>query len=110
MKNAILSVFAILMSHSLADARTINVTGRGSSSSYCNANSGNFCFNDVKRRSESEAERDVRWNCEMTQRGRSLTYTLFTSTFCSPSYLPPHHDGTWVNCRSDSRMQCEVQD
>lgn len=110
MKTAILSLLTILMSHSLASAKTIHVTGRGSANSYCNANSGTFCFNDIKRRAESDAERNARWTCEMTHRGRSLTYTLFTSTSCSPSYLPPRHDGTWVSCRADARMQCEVQD
>lgn len=110
MKNLILLSLTVFMSQSLAQAKTITVNGRGSVNSYCNANSGNFCFNDIKRRAESDAERDVRWTCEMTHRGRSLTYTIFKNTFCSPSYLPPHHDGTWVNCRTDARMQCEVQD
>ncbi|ASD63590.1 hypothetical protein [Bdellovibrio bacteriovorus] len=108
MKTLIIAVFAILISQSVF-AKTIQVTGRGSEYSYCNANSGSFCFNNIKQRSEDEAERDARWTCEMTHRGRSLTYTTFTNTFCSPNYLPPRHDGTWVNCRSDARMQCEVQ-
>ena len=110
MKKMILLSLTVFMSQSLAQAKTISVNGRGSASSYCNANSGTFCFNDVKRKSESDAERDARWTCEMTNRGRSLSYTLFTNTYCTPSYLPPNHDGTWVDCRSDARMQCEVQD
>ncbi|WII71163.1 hypothetical protein QJS83_11900 [Bdellovibrio sp. 22V] len=101
--------FAILMSQS-AWARTVYVSGHGAENSFCNANSGYFCFDNIKRRAISEGERDTRWTCEMNQRGRSLTYTLSCNTYCSPSYLPPNHDGTWVNCRSDCRMQCEVQD
>jgi len=91
-------------------ARTIYVTGQGSEYSFCNANSGFFCFDNIKRRAQDEGERDARWRCEMSYRGRALTYTTSCSTFCNPNYLPPRHDGTWVNCRSDCRMQCEVND
>ncbi|KYG61113.1 hypothetical protein [Bdellovibrio bacteriovorus] len=89
--------------------RRITVTGRGSENSFCNANSGSFCLSNAKNRAEQDAERDARWTCEMSHRGRALSYTAFCSTYCNPNYLPPRHDGTWVNCRSDCRMDCEVQ-
>lgn len=107
MKTFLFATLVLLMSQSVF-AKTIQVTGRGSENSYCNANSGSFCYNSIKQRAESAAERDVRWTCEMNHRGRALSYTIFTNTFCSPTHLPPNHDGTWVNCRSDARMQCEV--
>lgn len=33
----------------------------------------------------------------------------YENSFCNANYLPPNHNGTWVNCRSESRMQCEIQ-
>ncbi|XGC79461.1 hypothetical protein ACES2L_08990 [Bdellovibrio bacteriovorus] len=96
--------------HSLAVAKSIYVSGRGQEYSFCNANSGSLCFSNVKRQAESEAARNARFTCEVSERGRSITYTTSCQTFCSPGYLPPRHDGTWVNCRSDCRMQCEVRD
>lgn len=89
-------------------ASRIQVLGRGTESTYCNANSGAFCLNNVKTQASNAAERDARWRCEQTHRGRSLTFTMQVSTYCSPNYLPPRHDGTWVNCRAEARMQCEI--
>ncbi|UOF01882.1 hypothetical protein [Bdellovibrio reynosensis] len=96
--------------HSLALAKSIYVSGRGQQYSFCNANSGSLCFSNIQRQSESEAQRNARFTCEVSERGRSITYTTTCNTFCSPNYLPPRHDGTWINCRSDCRMQCEVRD
>lgn len=105
----ILITAALLFSSwTLAATRVISVTGTGSESSYCNANSGYFCLDNIKRRAESNAERDAQWRCEMNERGRARTYTSYCSSYCSPNSLPPNHDGTWVNCRSDCRMDCEV--
>lgn len=89
--------------------QTVYVTGRSNDNSYCNANSGFFCLDNSKRRAESESERDARWNCEMNQRGRALTFTASYYTYCNPNYLPPNHDGTWVHCQSECRMQCEIK-
>lgn len=97
----------LFTSMSYAD-RIEYVTGYGNEFSYCNTNSGYFCFDNVKRRAESSAEQDARWNCELNRRGRALTYTSSFSTFCTPNYLPPVHDGTNVSCRSDCRLQCEI--
>lgn len=107
--NSFLSALSILLiSQASLAAKTVDVTGRGYENSFCNANSGYFCFDNSKRRAEADAERDARWTCEMNQRGRALTYTAYYYTYCNPSYLPPNHDGTWVNCRSECRMQCEI--
>lgn len=91
-----------------AQARQIYVSGRGSERSYCNANSGYFCLDGIKRRAENDALRDAERVCEFTHRGRALRYTASTSSFCNPSHLPVNHDGTWVSCNSTSSMQCEV--
>lgn len=92
-----------------AEARTIRVSGSGSESSYCNANSGSYCIDNIKRRAEQDATFAAERTCEFSHRGRALRYTVSHSTFCNPSYLPPNHDGTWVRCNSNASMQCEVQ-
>lgn len=108
MKHLLLTTATLLLAQTSMAAQMIYVTGRGSDNSYCNANSGYFCFDNSKRRAESDAERDARWTCEMNHRGRALSYTTYFSTYCNPAYLPPNHDGTWVSCRSDANMQCEI--
>ncbi|KYG64135.1 hypothetical protein AZI86_12975 [Bdellovibrio bacteriovorus] len=92
-----------------AEARMVRVSGSGAGSSYCNANSGSYCIDSVKRRAEQDAGYAAERSCEFTYRGRALRYTTSYSTSCNPSYLPPRHDGTWVRCNSNSSMQCEVQ-
>ncbi|MEK2645636.1 hypothetical protein [Bdellovibrio sp. BCCA] len=109
MKKIILTVLPLLFAQSVFATRTVYVTGRGSERTYCNANSGFFCLDKAKRDAQYDAENDARRNCEIFQRGRALTYTASYFTNCNPSYLPPNHDGTWVSCNSDCRMQCEVQ-
>lgn len=101
-------LFSIVLAHSTALARTITVSGRGLERSYCNANSGYFCLDNVKRGAQADAGRDAQRVCELSYRGRSLTYTTAYYTSCSPSHLPPHHDGTWVQCSATASMQCEV--
>lgn len=106
----ILFLFTLLFSQlAFAVPTRIYVTGDGRQSSYCNANSGYFCLDNIKRQAQADAERDARWSCEMSHRGRALTFTASTNTNCNPSYLPPNHNGTWVNCSAQCRMQCEVE-
>lgn len=100
----------IFLSYGFAHSKTKSITARGRASSYCNANSGSYCTNDITRNSEREASQNIRRSCEWSYRGRSLTHTLYSNTRCNPSYLPPNHDGTWVTCETDARMQCEVND
>lgn len=105
----LIAVLSILFLSSIASAyQTIYVTGRANDNTYCSANSGSFCIDTSKRRAEADAERDARWTCEMNNRGRALTYTTYYYTYCSPSYLPINHDPTWVYCRAEAQMQCEV--
>lgn len=101
-------ISTILLSLSV-EARTVRASGSGSSSSYCNANSGSYCLDSVERRAEQDATYAAERSCEFTYRGRALRYTASYSTYCNPSYLPPRHDGTWVRCNSTASMQCEVQ-
>ncbi len=101
-------LFVVLSYQSTLAASKIFVQGRGQDNSYCNANSGSFCLNRVKMQASNDAERDARWTCEQNHRGRSLTFTTQISTYCNPNYLPPQHNGTWVNCRAEARMQCEI--
>lgn len=108
MKSIFFFAFAVLFSQSTFATSTIYVLGRGQESSYCNANSGSFCLNRSKTQASNDAERDARRACELTHRGRSLIFTLQISTSCYPNYLPPQHDGTWVRCQAEARMQCEV--
>jgi hypothetical protein len=99
----------VMMFQSFAEARTVLVTGRGIERSFCNANSGNFCLTNIKRRAEQTAGRDAQSVCERN-RGRALTYTTSYSSYCNPSYLPGNHDGVYVRCESSARMQCELND
>lgn len=111
LKTVLLAIAVVVSSFiflSMAQARNVSVVGYGSERSYCNANSGYFCFDNIKRRSQDNALRDARRACEFSQRGRSLTYTASYSTSCNPFNLPPNHDGTWVSCNTNARMQCEV--
>ncbi len=105
-------IFAVLSMLSLSSAasayQTIYVTGRANENTYCSANQGSFCIDSSKRRAESAAEREARWSCEMHNRGRALTYTTYYYTYCNPSYLPINHDPTWVSCRAEAQMQCEL--
>ncbi|MBV2167306.1 MAG: hypothetical protein KUL82_01255 [Bdellovibrio sp.] len=110
MVKLLIAITTFLLSFSALAYRTVYVSGQATENTYCNANSGFFCLDNAKRRAESDAERDARWSCEMSYRGRALTYTTSLYTTCNPSYLPPNHDGTWVYCRSEARMQCEVND
>lgn len=91
-----------------AQARQIYVNGRANERSFCNANSGYFCLDNIKRRAESNSLREAQRACEFTYRGRALTYTGSASSFCNPSHLPVNHDGTWVSCNANASMQCEV--
>ncbi|NUN05784.1 MAG: hypothetical protein HUU57_08480 [Bdellovibrio sp.] len=110
MKTLILTLLSLsFMVTSAQAARTITVSGSGTENTYCNPTASYFCIDDAKRRARSEAERNARWTCELNERGRALTYTAFFSDYCNPSYLPPNHNGTWVNCRADVRMSCEVE-
>lgn len=109
MTRLILTIGALFISQVSLATQTIYVIGRGYENSFCNANSGFYCLDNAKRRAEADADRDARWTCEMNHRGRALTYTASYYTYCNPNYLPPNHNGTWVNCRSESRMQCEIQ-
>ncbi|WP_374073348.1 hypothetical protein [Bdellovibrio bacteriovorus] len=108
MNKIVLTLTCLLLSQSVFAARTVYVNGRGSERSYCSANDSYFCLDRAKRQAERDAESDARRNCEIFQRGRALTFTASYFTTCNPSHLPPNHDGTWVSCNSDCRMQCEI--
>lgn len=108
MRSIFCFLIIVLVSQAAFAVSKIHVLGRGQENSYCNANSGSFCLNRVKSQASNDAERDARWTCEQTHRGRSLIFTIQISTYCNPNYLPPQHNGTWVNCRAEARMQCEV--
>lgn len=110
MIRAVLVLFFTLISFEAFATRTISVSGQGTDNVYCSPTDGFFCIDTAKRRAQSEAERNARWTCELNYRGRAVTYTAFYSDYCNPSYLPPNHNGTWVNCRSECRMNCEVND
>lgn len=110
MTKTILVFATILMSQTVFAARVINVTGNGQASAHCTPAGGSMCLNNVKNQATMEAERQARWACEMNNQGRSRTYTLFTSATCNPSYVPPGNNGTFVSCRANSRMQCELRD
>jgi len=105
---AVVFLANIFLFQAAAWARTINVSGRGSERSFCNANSGYFCLDSIKRRSQDDAREDARRVCELNYRGRAQTYTASYSSFCNPNSLPPNHDGVWVRCDSTANMQCEV--
>lgn len=87
----------------------MTVRGQGMDRFYCAENSGPLCLDQSKRRAESTAEREARWQCEGLRRGRSITYTIRRSTYCSPSSLPFSHPATWISCRSEVQMQCEIK-
>lgn len=109
MKRFFFTLSILLLSDTASAYSTISVPGRANDNSYCSANSGSYCIDSSKRRTEAEAERNARWNCELNHRGRALTYTTYFYTYCSPSYLPINHDPTWVYCQAEAQMQCEVQ-
>lgn len=100
--------FMLLLASAAFAYQTIYVTGRANENTYCSANQGSFCIDSSKRRAEAAAERDARWTCEVNNRGRALSYTTYYYTYCNPSYLPISHDPTWVYCRAEAQMQCEV--
>ena len=91
-----------------AATRTIMISSSGSERSFCNANSGSFCLDSIKRRAQDNAATQVQRDCEFNHRGRALRYTLSYSTFCNPATLPPRHDGVWVSCNSTAYIQCEL--
>lgn len=109
MKNIVGFVFMFAMSFSAFAQRQVSVTGRGTESTYCYAQSGPTCLDQLKWRAQSAAEQDARQTCEWTYRGKSLTYTVFAFNTCNPYSLPFDNEATWAQCRSEVQMQCEVQ-
>lgn len=99
----------LFLSQNVFAAHTIYVTGRGFESTYCSANSGYYCLDNAKLRARSVAEREARFSCEVSYRGRALSYAASCYANCNPSYLPVNHDALWVSCNADCNMQCEVE-
>ncbi|HEX7676298.1 MAG TPA: hypothetical protein VF412_19140 [Bdellovibrio sp.] len=106
---AILALIALALP-ALADEeiqRTTYVSGNGQYSAYCTANDM-FCSHNVQQYAERQGIQDAETRCEINQ-GTPLTYTATCNTFCTPAYIPPG-TSTWVSCRADCRMQCDVKD
>ena len=89
-----------------ASSIVINASGRATD--YCNANSGNYCFDKVKRDSQAEGVREAAWKCELQHRGRPQRFNPSHSTFCNPYSLPPGHKGTYVTCNTNTSMRCDL--
>lgn len=86
--------------------RITYVDGSGQYSSYCMANDM-FCSRNVQQFAERQATQDAETRCEINQ-GTPLTYTASCNSYCTPAYIPPN-TSTWVSCRSDCRIQCDMK-
>jgi hypothetical protein len=98
-------LIALLTIASVAEARMSYTSGSGSASGYCSANQI-FCINDIKLQAETQAE-DFAENSCRAQRGTPVPYATNCSDFCSPPYIPPG-SSTFVTCRANCNMQCEL--
>ncbi len=89
-------------------SRTEYLYGTGYGSGFCRGdNFADFCVRQIKDRTESDAKRDVEYQCRAKQ--GQLSFYGTCNTFCSPTFLTPGRD-EFVNCNARCSYTCEIRE
>lgn len=108
---ASLLIFASLTLSAQSDIEpqgTRYFTGIGTYSAYC-TDTDYFCVDNVKRTARRYAEDDGAWQCRI-QNGKVDYIAPSCWDMCNPNYIPPGSGSTFVSCRSDCQVRCDLPD
>lgn len=100
----IFSQFFISPSHA---ARTESLTTTSYSSGFCQGDSlGQICLRQLQDQAESNAKRDLDFQCRIKQ--GTLSFFGQCSTYCYPTFLQPDQ-ANYVSCNTRCTYNCEIR-
>lgn len=83
------------------------ISGRGSSTTYCNGGSASFfCYDNLKRRAKDDAASDASFRCS-AQRGVLDNFSGVCNDFCTPFSIPEGRS-EFVTCQSTCNFRCDL--
>lgn len=87
----------------------VTIYSRGQASGLCDGGPSSwFCYDQIERRSEQDAERDADFQCRMKQ-GRLEMFSAYCSQYCSPFSIPNNAPSQFVNCYANCTSTCLIE-